>query len=655
MNDLRERILKSPFYKEVYENQFSKTINLYVNSIEEGLEEAATLLQCSVHELTYEVLRYKKGFLSKKDYVRYKYMPQEKVVLETVENIDNFTNVENTNKRVIKVDSRYSVRVRKEGVFFRVKPPENNGKEIKDLSLLEKRLNEKEIFTYDSKVAKEVIEKQDGEYRKIADFVEKTPANNSKISCSIKDNGMQVYITLTKPINGGRCVDFEEVMTALTANKIVFGIIDGNIKDAIEEEQYDVPILAASGLYPKNGNNGDIEYLVNVEPKSIPKFIGEEQSVDYKEVSIVENVTEGQKLAVKKDVEKGVNGQNVFGAILEAKDGKDMDIKDFVGDNTELKPDGRTITSLINGQVVLRSKKLCVDPLMEIKGDVGPETGNIKFIGSVVVKGSVLDNYSIEADGNVVIEGTVGRCNITTKSNVMVKLGIHGRETGFVKADKDVIAKFIQFGRVFAGRDIVVTEAILNSYVDANDRIILGGKRASISGGRARAYHEVNGKILGAQSGAKTIIEVGVEPALRNRIDEIIVETETLEREIEELHKQIVALEQLEKYKKLDDEKTQQLEEYRQKFADANEQVDKITTEKESLEIKIQSEDVHATVNAGKEALAGVNIIIRSAELNLRKEYKATTFYEESGMIETKKYQGEAKAVDNDIEDRKRK
>ena len=46
-----------------------------------------------------------------------------------------------------------------------------------------------------------------------------------------------------------------------------------------------------------------------------------------------------------------------------------------------------------------------------VSGDVGPETGSIKFDGSVAIYGTVLAGFSVNATGDISIEGNEGITN----------------------------------------------------------------------------------------------------------------------------------------------------------------------------------------------------------------------------------------------------
>lgn len=649
MNELRRKILQSNFYKNIYSSNNSHSVELYVHSLEQGMQEASAIFQCPVYELTYKVLKEKnKGFLGiggGKYFVRYTHIEYEKSKINVGADKD-YSSVENSAEEdnlLVDKDTKIIVRVKRDGVFLKVSPPVAGGKRVDDITVLEAKLIDAGIKEYDSNLAKKILNEQKGEYEKISEWDSSKSAYNAKLNYSVTEDKMQAFVTMSKPSYGGREMDLNDIKELLENSGIVYGIQEENIKKSVEEGSFNIPILAAEGKHPVNGSNAKIEFLVNVNKKIIPKFIGEEESIDYKDLSIVENVEEGQKLAEIIEASEGEEGITVYGDKIETKVGKDIDTKEILGGNVKMSEDNKFILASISGQVVLKGKLLSVEPIFEVAGDVGPETGNINFIGSVLVKGSVSDNYSIKAEGNIDIQGTVGKCDLEAKGNIMVKLGIQGNENSFVKAGGDVIAKFIQFSNIEAGNNVVVTEAILNSNIDADNRIILIGKRASASGGRLRALTEVNGKVLGSQAGSKTLIETGVSPAKRRAVDSMEKEKAELDIAIEELERGIKSLEQAAKVKKLDDEKKEQLKSLKEQLEQSNSRREEVVLNRESMVQQMEIEKVDSTISAGKEMLSGVELVIGSAEFSVRQNYKAITFYEENGIIMSEKYRGEPK------------
>lgn len=112
-------------------------------------------------------------------------------------------------------------------------------------------------------------------------------------------------------------------------------------------------------------------------------------------------------------------------------------------------------------------------------GDVGPKSGNVMFLGSVHVGGSVLDNYEVKAAGNVEVRGSVQKAKIEGEGDIIIQSGIMGRDEAVVESTGgSVIAKFIQSAKILAAQDITVQESILHSHVEAGNEIVCSGRRA---------------------------------------------------------------------------------------------------------------------------------------------------------------------------------
>ena len=88
-------------------------------------------------------------------------------------------------------------------------------------------------------------------------------------------------------------------------------------------------------------------------------------------------------------------------------------------------------------------RKISVIPVIEVNGDVDLSTGNIEFVGNVIVRGSVQTGFFVKAGGDVEITGTVSG-GIVEGKDVVIRMGIIGMQNGYVSAVQDLQAKFIQ-------------------------------------------------------------------------------------------------------------------------------------------------------------------------------------------------------------------
>lgn len=90
---------------------------------------------------------------------------------------------------------------------------------------------------------------------------------------------------------------------------------------------------------------------------------------------------------------------------IKGKDGKPPHIP--AGKNTVLSEDKTKLLADIDGEVVYEGNKFNVKNLLTINHDVDNSIGNIDFTGDILIKGDVREGYSVKAEGDVTIFGTV--------------------------------------------------------------------------------------------------------------------------------------------------------------------------------------------------------------------------------------------------------
>jgi len=183
--------------------------------------------------------------------------------------------------------------------------------------------------------------------------------------------------------------------------------------------------------------------------------------------------------------------------------------------------DGGTAIASVDGQATVdRSGTIHVFPLYEVRGDVGMETGNIRFVGSVVVRGSVASGFSLEARGNIEVKGFVSGDLVEAGCGLNVGRGIQGRGKGLVRAGGDVSCVFVENARVDAQGSVRVRDGIMHSTVSAKSRVTVVDGKGVIVGGLIQAGEEVRANVVGSALATPTTVEVGVDPALRTNLAE---------------------------------------------------------------------------------------------------------------------------------------
>jgi uncharacterized protein (DUF342 family) len=360
--------------------------------------------------------------------------------------------------------------------------------------------------------------------------------------------------------------------------------------------------------------------------------------VDFRELNLVENVESGQILATKQPPEEGAPGRTVTGKILPAKPGRNVQID--IGKNVKLSDDGMSAMATINGQVLLVAGRINVEPVYTVEGDVNFKTGNILFLGTVFVKGNVEDGFTVKAAGNIEIMGSVGKCLLDAEGEVVVHQGILGKNEGKVRAGGNLVAKFIENARVEVDENVLVSDGIIHSLVDANKRVLCQGRRASIVGGRLRAAEEIHAKTLGSVAGTETILEVGIDPKRKEILTKSIGRKGELEKQLEELVRNINTLENLKKVQRaFSEEKQKNLEELNDQRSSILQELEEANKVINEINVYLQSIKLSGKVSASDRVFPGVKVFIKNESLVVRNEFKSVTFCLEGKEIRISKYE----------------
>ncbi len=515
---------------------YQDEVEVYADSVKQALELASRELRVDIGQLDYEIVQ--KGTsglfgVGRQPYrvlVRKMNAPHEADDISLLEKKLHSASEEDfvLEKKQNDVDGSFSIRVVKSGIWLTVKQAKGRGREV-TLNDVTTRLYALQINNADLKKVEKEVRKASGKPVKVGDWVPR-PEWDGTMSVEITEDEMKAFVHFVAPRYAGRHMDFDDVVNALRSNGVVVGIKEEDIKAYLEKMDYTSPLLAAEGEPARHGKDAYIDYKVRIDKSSISfEEDKETKRVDFKDLDLLENVVVGQILAVKVPAEEGIPGRTITNRVLPAKPGKDIQLRH--GKGTILSEDGMELTAEINGQVVYQGGRISVEPVYYVKGDVSLETGNVVFLGSVIVGGNVQDGFTVKAAGNIEVKGTVQKAFLEAEGDIIVRGGIVGRDEAKIESTGgSVYTKFVQGTNVIAEKDVIVAEGILHSFVDAGGKVLCNGKRAKIVGGRIRAGEEVNARFIGADASTKTEIRVGINP----KVHQQMVEMDQLKRQIEE-------------------------------------------------------------------------------------------------------------------------
>lgn len=319
-------------------------------------------------------------------------------------------------------------------------------------------------------------------------------------SIILRDDGINYYLTP------------EDILKALKESGVRYGILYENIKKLVEKPEFDRPYVVAVGKRPIEGDDGKLEiYQENLTKNK------EKGKVDFREMAAKKSrriVKKGDVIGKLTRPSPGIPGMDIFGDPVKPNPGKPAPVK--IGAGIAIKQDGTLVTEK-EGMLVVKNDEVYIDDVLIIKGDVDYSTGNINFPGFVEINGDVKPGFVVKAKKDITIKGIVEAATVISFEGSIELTGVKGQEKGMIRAKYNIKAKFLENAHVEAGRSIEVEGPITNSNIKAREKVILKGKRGVLVGGVTLTSNLVEAEEIGSSLGVRTVIEIGIDPEVREK------------------------------------------------------------------------------------------------------------------------------------------
>lgn len=324
----------------------------------------------------------------------------------------------------------------------------------------------------------------------------------------VSDDSMQAWLYLQEPLKEGMEYSTENILAYMKEQKIVYGIKEEEINSILLRHLYNQEVPVASGDPMKEGQNGYYEYKFSPESHKSPKIL-EDGSVDYTSMHMLQNVREGDVLAIYHHAVQGQDGKDVYGTLLKPAVAKEL--RPIRGRNISNQENPDIYVSLIDGKVEMKEDRIDIQNTHEIQGNVDLIIGKIEFFGDIVINGNVEAGVVLRAGRNIVIRGNVESAVLYAGGDVILERGMQGGQKGKISARGDVFAEFLEHCTVEAGGD-VKANAIMSSSVSAGGTVTLTGNRGRIIGGYVHGMKGISAVSIGNMSEIHTIVHSGYEP-----------------------------------------------------------------------------------------------------------------------------------------------
>ncbi len=412
----------------------------------------------------------------------------------------------------------------------------------------------------------------------------------------ITEDNTEAWLYLCAP-EDGTSYDKSEIMRYLNINKVVAGINESHIAAMCKKKIYDREVKIATSEKGDAGCEGHFEFFFNTE-KPKPE-IRNDGSVDYRSMSLVQNVTEGDLLAVYHPAIQGKSGRDVTGAFEKANMYKELRPLTGKGISNEKNPYEYYATKSGKIEYDADNNKLSVVEVYEVQGGCDlADNPVIDFNGDVIIHGNVEAGVIINAGKSLTVEGVVESATITAGGTVCLKRGMQGAGKGSIVAGGDVFTEFLEYANVQAGGS-VQSNVILNSKVTADNSITLTGKKGLIAGGNVHAMMGINAMNVGNQSEIKTGLHVGVMPEMMEKRVAVNEEYGKLSQELDDI---VAGMAKILRVRQQTGELSEQLQAH---LAELKKRKDEIYAK--CVEVKKRANEVESLVMQAREAKIRVN------------------------------------------------
>ncbi|NIZ18982.1 FapA family protein [Entomospira culicis] len=657
------RIMKHAWQEE----KANRSIVLVGKSLEEILAQASIELSLPLHKLDYEVqIRGSKGFLfgtfGKRSwrvmvYPARKHMVTKQGVMQKA-GLDDHHALDLAQEE--QRDGLFGFLLNKNGeVMLKVVASVGDGKDVEVDDILKKASQMRSIPHLDEAAVRRTVMESSGVWVKVAEYAHNASADSS-FTVLMSDDEMKATITLSTPGVGGATVTYEEMKNALHQAGVFAGIQEDALNELEMNPVYRTAMVVAMGVPARAGEDTRIQCLheTDLSEKSIQ--VDSKGSIDFKRMTSIHSVAAGDVVARVLQPTDGIPGMTVRGSMIAAKNGEKKAIN--LGANVRISDDETEVIATNNGQLIIKEDIVSVENIYTVEGDL---KSHIDFLGTVVINGNIEDGYEVKAKGDITVTGSVGRSQLTAEGNIIVGNGINGNKYGdgasgdavsFVKAGKSLWASFIQNCYVEANQMVVVSDGILNSNVLSLGKVLCKGKRAAIVGGRVRALDEINAVVFGSNSGTTTVLEVGVNPKLKDNLSDLETRNEKHHDALVDLRRIIDNWSEASRTRPLPPEKKSKFDEMIAQADEINREIQENKEQMKAIKEQLNARHDDAKIAASLKIHGGVEIIIGDYEYQVTSEYnKGQTFYLEQDQIKIKGYEAITDDITPDVEEKKKR
>lgn len=525
-------------------------------------------------------------------------------------------------------NSYFQLDIRKDGTYLKLFPPLENGQHI-TYDEVSNYLVDKKVHNYDIKALGHAITIAHSQAIDVKLLSIPILPEDEYLKIVISQDQLYAIGRFYPPSNEGKLMSVTEIQNSLKLAGVKYGIVQENMDSFLQNRRYCEDIILARGTKQVEGKNAKITYHFNTDTTLKPK-VNEDGSVDFHKLDMISAIKEGDILATLEPALPGKEGMDVLGNVLRPAKVAKRILRH--GKGIRLSEDGLTMYSEVSGHAMLKEDRVFVANNFEVANNVDVSTGDIFYEGNVNIKGNVITGYTVEARGDIIVDGVVEGATLIAGGHIILKRGMQGMSRGRMEAAGNIVSKFIENTTVIAG-GYITTEAILHSKVSAQGDITVGGKKGFVTGGELRSTTNIIVKTAGSTMGTHTVLEVGIDPSTLDEYRKIEQEIFSYKADRDKLIPILSNFKKkIENGEAISPEKIEYIKIATKSCVDIDEKIRQLTQQYEKLRLEMNNTE-GGSIRVENIAYPGVKIVISNVIYYVRSEVHYSKFIRDRADI----------------------
>ena len=328
------------------------------------------------------------------------------------------------------------------------------------------------------------------------------------------------YACLLPPENDGDGITLEEFLGDMHFEGIRYGVLQQDIPAEFARGYLHV-FPVARGRPFQEGEDGSVTELFP-RRRSMRLEVQNGSEVAFGQDVQLQPIRKGTVICQIHPPRPGTDGMDVTGQVLPSP--RPVSAQVSQGENTALSRDGQALVACADGILYMENDAFSIHAQKIIDGDLDQFQGTLQISGNLYIGGNVDGGAAVEATGEIVINGRVGRARVTSSGGtIRVQQGVYGtKDQTLLTAAGQIQTPVVEMAEIDAGTSLIA-ETISNSSVRCGGTVYVMSGRGLITNSVILAGDSILCQRVGNLAGGRSRFSVGYPPHIlesRERIRE---------------------------------------------------------------------------------------------------------------------------------------